>query len=170
MAAMGRDPGTPVLAARLTNATQSEMRQVLLILLGGAGCIALGLAYALHAFGPTEAQVVLWGWVSIWLGMALAPLTVGIRHSGSRVIKGIAGLGWGFVLLLQLPPILLWFAFHGSGISDGTPPSSFVAHWAYAIPHVGILATSVAIAGDLWTWPVAKQSTRSRLPRAQARE
>lgn len=103
MAAMGRDPGMPVLAARLTNATPSEMRQVLLIFLGGAGCISLGLAYVLHAFGPTEAQGVLWGWVSIWLGLALASLTVGIRHSASRIINGI---------------------------SDGTPPSSFVAHWA----------------------------------------
>lgn len=41
------------------------MRGVLLIFLGGAGCVSLGLAYVLHAFGPTEAEVVLWGRVSI---------------------------------------------------------------------------------------------------------
>jgi hypothetical protein len=160
----------PLLAARLIDATQAKMRRILLIFLGGAGCISLGLAYVLHAFGPTEAEVVCWGWVSIWLGLALAPLTVGIRHSSSRIIRGIAALGWCFAALLQLPPILLWFAFHGSGISDGTPPSAFVAHWAYAIPHLAVLAASVVILGDLWTRPVLRQCTRNRLPHAKARE
>jgi len=140
------------------------MRRVLLIFLGGAGCISLGLAYVLHTFGPTEAEVVLWGRVSIWLGLALAPLTVSLESSSPRIIRGLAGLGWGFVALFQLPPILLWFVFHGSGISDGTPPSAFVAHWAYAIPHLAVLATSLAILYSLWTQPAPRQGARRRLP------
>ena len=101
--------------------------------------------YVLHAFGPTEAEVVLWGRVSIYLGLAVVPLTVGAWRSHSRIIKGVAGLGWGIVALLQVPPILLWFAFHGSGISDGTPPSTFVAHWAFSLPHLALLAASAAM-------------------------
>jgi len=118
---------------------------VLLIFLGGAGSISLGLAYILQTFGPTEAEVRLWGRVAICLGFALIPLTVRIRYGSPRVIKGVASLGWGIVALLQAPPILLWFTFHGSRISDGTPTSTFVAHWAYAIPHAAVLATSVSI-------------------------
>ena len=96
--------------------------------------------------------MVLWGWVSIYLGLAVVPLTVGAWRSNSRIIQGIVGLGWGILALLQVPPILLWFAFHGSGISDGTPPSAFVAHWAYSIPHLAVLAASVAMVRNLLSW------------------
>jgi hypothetical protein len=122
-------------------------------MLGSAGSIALGLTYVLHAFGPTEAEVVLWGWVSIYLGLAVVPLTVGAWRSHSGIIEGVAGLGWGIVALLQVPPILLWFAFHGSGISDGTPPSTFVAHWAYSIPHLAVLVASAAMVRKLLARP-----------------
>jgi hypothetical protein len=122
-------------------------------LLGGAGSIALGLTYVLHAFGPTEAEVVLWGRVLIYLGLAMVPLTVGAWRSHSRIIQGVAGLGWGIVALLQILPALLWFTFHGSGISDGTPPSTFVAHWAYSIPHLALLAASVAMVRSLLARP-----------------
>ena len=142
---MGRNSGAPVLAAWLTKGALTEMRWGLLIFLGSAGSVSLGLAYVLQAFGPTEAEVRLWGQVAICLGFALAPLAVCIRHGSPRVLKGIAGLGWSTVALLQVLPILLWFTFHGSGISDGTPTSTFVAHWAYAIPHVAVLITSVSI-------------------------
>ena len=140
--------------------TLREVRGALPGLLGGAGSIALGLAYVLHAFGPTEAQVVLWGWVSIYLGLAVVPLTVGACRSHSRIIQGVAGLGWGIVALLQVPPILLWFAFHGSGISDGTPPSTFVAHWAYSIPHLALLAVSAAMVFTL----LPRSGSRPRKP------
>lgn len=137
------------------------MRQVLLALFGGAGCIALGLAYVLHVFGPTEAEVACWGRVSIGLGFALAPLTAIIRRSSPRLARGMAGLGWGAGALLQAPPILLWFAFHGSGISDGTPPSAFVAHWAYALPHLAVLLLCGANVHGLGMLPRAGPRIRS---------
>jgi len=158
LAAMGCDPGMPVLAARLTHGALRRARGTLPGLLGSAGSIALGLTYVLHAFGPTEAEVVLWGRVSIYLGLAVVPLTVGAWRSHSRIIQGVAGLGWGIVALLQVPPVLLWFAFHGSGISDGTPPSTFVAHWAYSIPHLALLAASAVMVRTL----LARRTCRSR--------
>lgn len=132
------------------------MRVALLVLPGGAGSIALGLTYVLHAFGPTEAEVVLWGRVSICIGLAEIPLTVSVWHGNSRIMKDLVGLGWGIGALLQAPPILLWLAFHGAGISDGTPPSAFVAHWAYAIPHVAVLAASAAMMWSLLARPVCR--------------
>ncbi len=153
LAAMGCDPRMPVLAVRLTRRALAGPGQSLLLSLSGAGPIALGLTYVLHAFGPTEAEVALWGRALICLGWALVPLTVGVWRSNSRFIKGIATLGWSIVVLLQIPPVLLWFAFHGSGISDGTPPSTFVAHWAYSIPHLAVLAASVAMVRNLLSQP-----------------
>jgi hypothetical protein len=152
----------PVLAARLTYSDPRGVRSALPGLLGGTGSIALGLTYVLHAFGPTEAEVVLWGWVSIYLGGAVVPLTVSAWRSNSRIIKGVASLGWGSVAMLQILPVLLWFAFHGSGISDGTPPSTFVAHWAYSIPHLVVLAASVPMVLSLLARPTC--GSRSREP------
>lgn len=160
---MGCDPGMPVLAARLTDGALREVRGTLPGLLGAAGSIALGLAYVLHAFGPTEAEVVLWGRVLICLGWTLVPLTVGAWRSNSRFMKGIATLGWGTVALLQVPPVLLWFAFHGSGMSDGTPPSTFVAHWAYSIPHLAVLTASVAMVRNLLAQPACGSFPRKPL-------
>ena len=164
LAAMGCDPGMPVLAARLTHRILRGVRGALPGLLGGAGSIALGLTYVLHAFGPTEAEVVLWGRVSFCLGWAVVPLTVSAWRSHSRIIQGAAGLGWGILSLLQILPVLLWFTFHGSGISDGTPPSTFVAHWAYSLPHLALLAASVAMVRNLLTRPTCGSHTRKRLP------
>ena len=146
---LGCDPGMPVLASRLKHRALRGVRGTLPGLLGSAGSIALGLMYVLHSFGPTEAEVVLWGRVLIYLVLVVVPLTVGAWRSNSRSIKGVASLGWSMVALLQIPPILLWFAFHGSGISDGTPPSTFVAHWAYSIPHLALLAASAAMVRTL---------------------
>ena len=163
MGAVGRDPGMAVLATQLKRRAHAQFQSNLLLTLGGAGSIALGLAYVHHAFGPTEAEVVLWGRISIWLGLTLFLLTVGFRHSKSRAVKGLLGLGWGIVALLQLPPILLWLALHGSGISDGTPPSAFVAHWAYAIPHVAVLAASAATVWSLLMQPTCGSRSHGQL-------
>jgi hypothetical protein len=89
--------------------------------------VALGLPYLMSAFGPTEAEVRVWG----WLCLALVCAAIG---------------------MLQVPAALLWFLFHGSGISDGSPPSAFVAHWAYALPHLALLALSVLAAARLLGW------------------
>jgi hypothetical protein len=44
--------------------------------------------------------------------------------------------------VLQILPIALWWQFHRQGISDGTPPSAFVAHWGFSAPHIALLAIS----------------------------
>ena len=121
------------------------MKKVIVMLVGGVGAILLGLPYILHTFGPTEAEVVSWGKVSLYTGVVLALLSVGIGRSTKRIPRSILALGYLFLALLQALPIFLWFTFHGAGISDGTPPSSFVAHWGYAIPHLALLIVSLVV-------------------------
>ena len=127
------------------------MKNINLMVIGGVGAIVLGLPYMYRAFGPTEAEVVLWGKVSLYIGIVLVLLSLVAGHKRARVvIKPILGLGYLILSVLQVPPIFLWFLFHGSGISDGTPPSSFVAHWGYAIPHIILLTICVFILSGLF--------------------
>ena len=55
----------------LTRANRGPRGRCTLLILTALGSTAIGLPYILHAFGPTEAEVVAWGWVSVWLGGAL---------------------------------------------------------------------------------------------------
>jgi hypothetical protein len=119
------------------------------MLLGGFGAILLGLPYIFHPFGPTEAKVVTWGEVSLCMGVALLFLAAGLGCSKKRLAEVALAFGYLSLALLQVPPVALWFTFHGSGISDGTPPSTCVAHWGYSVPHVVLLVASLMVVGDV---------------------
>jgi len=119
------------------------MKKVAVMLVGSIGAILLGLPYIFHAFGPTEAEVTSWGEVSLYTGIVLTLLALAIGRTTKKLFRGILALGYLFLALLQVLPIFLWFTFHGTGISDGTPPSPFVAHWVYAMPHLAILVISL---------------------------
>ena len=123
--------------------------RITVILLGGFGGILLGLPYIFHAFGPTEVQVVIWGEASLGTGVVLLFLAIGLGRSKKTFAKVDLAFGYVILALLQVPPVVLWFAFHGSGISDGTPPSAFVAHWGYSVPHLVLLGTSLMVIYDL---------------------
>ena len=127
--------------------------KMLMMLVGGIGAILIGLPYIFHAFGPAEAEVVTWGWISVYMGASLMLLSIGIGRSNKRVAKIFLSLGYIGLGLFQVLPILLWFAFHGSGISDGAPQSAFVAHWLYSIPHVALLVVSLMVPYQLWRLP-----------------
>ena len=111
--------------------------------------ILLGLPDILHAFGPTEAEVVTWGEVSLYTGAILVVLSIGIGRSQKRPAKVVLAIGSVVLALLQVPPVFLWLAFHGAGISDGAPPSTFVAHWGYSIPHLVLLIVSLMVLYNL---------------------
>lgn len=119
------------------------------MLAGAIGGVLLGLPYIFHAFGPTEAEVARWGVVCALAGIVLLPPAVGMGRSSSKYLKVGLGSGYAALALIQVPPIFLWLAFHGAGISDGTPPSGFVAHWGYALPHLAALIVCLKAARQL---------------------
>lgn len=94
--------------------------------------IIVGLTYVKGIYGPTESEVALWGFISITIGIITS-----IIGSKSNFLNGFICI---LNIAMQILPISLWFSFHGSGISDGTPPSNFIAHWAFSLPHILILA------------------------------
>lgn len=79
------------------------------------------------------------------MGVVLLFLAIGLGRSKSILAKVALAFGYVILALLQVPPVVLWFAFHGSGISDGTPPSTFVAHWGYSVPHLVLLGASLMV-------------------------
>lgn len=129
--------------------------------LAGLGTVLLGLLYTNHAFGPTEAEVVDWGRIAIVLGAILgvgAIVAARVRHA---VVVLFLAIDCAAVAALQVPPIGLWILFHGTGISDGSPPSAFVAHWAYGLPHVAVAAAGLYAMLGLLRHARAKPNTPS---------
>lgn len=100
-----------------------------------------GLLYLFQVFGQTESEVVTWGLVALVLGGILVFHSL-IKVKFNAAIENVLVF---VVLLIQLPAILLWFTFSGSSISDGTPPSNFVAHWIFATPHIVIVLFAIII-------------------------
>ncbi|WP_432666733.1 hypothetical protein R9X47_10270 [Wukongibacter baidiensis] len=100
--------------------------------------IIVGLMYVNGIYGPTESEVVFWGFISIIIGIIIAVI-------GNKSIL-LNCMLYSVNIAMQVLPISLWFTFHGRGISDGTPPSNFIAHWIFSLPHILILALcSIAI-------------------------
>lgn len=125
-------------------------QQQFILFIPPVGSILLGLPYPLGLFGPTEGEVAFWGIVSIVVG--LIGLGVIVLVENYRTLLARIGIGVGYLLiaLLQVLPIQLWWQFHGRGISDGTPPSWFVAHWLFAMPHLLLLIAGLIAMGMIF--------------------
>ncbi|MBM7553466.1 hypothetical protein [Thalassobacillus pellis] len=81
--------------------------------------IVTGLLYVFKVFGETEAIVHTWGILAVFIGVIIICLGV----FSQRITDLLAIILLFFLLLFQTPAIALWFIFHGSGISDGSPQS-----------------------------------------------
>lgn len=104
-------------------------------LLIGIGSMVLGYTYAHELYGVLESEVQQWGYLSEILGVVLFLLVLKSTHG--RFMSVILYLCLG----IQIPPIILWFIFHGSRITDAPPTMNdqFIAHWAFSIPHIILL-------------------------------
>lgn len=103
--------------------------------------ILTGLIYMLRLYGPTESEVATWGLIAAFLGGMVVYLALNPGKNSDINLKAVVV----FLSVIQIPPIYLWFIFTGSGISDGTPQSPFVAHWLYSLPHVLIVLVGLFI-------------------------
>jgi hypothetical protein len=112
----------------------------ILIALLSIGTILLGYSYAHEWYGRLESEVQYWGYLSEALGLILLILILP-RFKGVILTKVILFM----CLIVNIPPIILWFIFHGSRITDAPPTISdqFIAHWAFSVPHVILVAMCV---------------------------
>jgi hypothetical protein len=96
--------------------------------------VLTGLTYVLRLYGPTEVEVVNWGYLAIFLGIVTFVLP--LMKKKFPTVQTILVI---LLTVIQMPAIFLWIIFSGSSISDGSPASDFVASWLYAIPHIIIV-------------------------------
>jgi len=113
--------------------------------IGGLSIIT-GLIYLTYLYGPTEREVTLWGVVSIIFGLGVLGLLLIKNFEYYRVISVALNI---VLVCLQVLPIIMWFLFHGNGISDGTPQSDFVAHWVYSMPHIFLVILNIKSIRDI---------------------
>ncbi|MDD2246568.1 MAG: hypothetical protein PHC39_05755 [Proteiniphilum sp.] len=130
-----------------------QFQRSILISLLSIGNILLGYSYVHEWYGVLESEVQYWGYFSEVLGLLLLILAW-MPHKGNftRVILSIC-------LVIQIPPIILWFIFHGGEITDYVPAFSdqFVAHWAFSVPHILLAAMCV------YLLKLIKRNSASRL-------
>jgi len=124
-----------------------------LALLCGLVAIGVGLPYVFKAFGPSEHILVTWGKSTVLIGAALLLGSLLIKEKISRIQKLILALVCSGLAIMQVPPIILWFVFHGSGI-DEYNQSNFVAHWGYALPHAVLFLICVLTLYSLLSWKI----------------
>lgn len=115
-----------------------------LIVSCGVLAIVTGLVYIANLPGLTSdatGTTIRWGWLVLLGGMLALWLAVS-SNQGRRSRGVVVGLLMclGFIFLLQLPPIVAWFAFHGQVISGG--PVGPMGHWAWSLPHIVLAAAS----------------------------
>ncbi|MFZ5353131.1 MAG: hypothetical protein ACOZCL_10475 [Bacillota bacterium] len=110
----------------------SKQRIAAFIILGVLS-MSLGFTYLFGLYGPTESEVRTWGLIEAAIGLIIVLLGFTI---GSKYFRSLLAVILSVNVLLQILPTILWFSFHGYGISDGTPPSDFVARWYYSLPHI----------------------------------
>jgi len=116
-----------------------QFQKRILIILLTIGNILLGYSYVHEWYGVLESEVQYWGYFSEALGLLLLTSAwTPLKEILTRVILSIC-------LVIQIPPIILWFIFHGSEITDYTPAFSdqFIAHWAFSMPHIILAALCV---------------------------
>lgn len=108
--------------------------------------ILTGFLYAFELFGPTEPIVATWGSLAVIIGVGIVFLGIN-KHNIAKFIEMVIVF---FLVIIQTPPIFLWIAFNGRGISDGTPASNFVAHWIFGTPHILIALMGLVIIVSLF--------------------
>ncbi|GAA0499708.1 hypothetical protein GCM10008986_28670 [Salinibacillus aidingensis] len=108
--------------------------------------ILTGMLYLIGVFGPTESIVITWGFIELVVG----GIVVFLGINKNKIADFVEMVIVFSLVLIQAPAIFLWFAFNGNGISDGTPPTTFVAHWIFATPHLVTTLLGIVVIGYLF--------------------
>lgn len=118
-------------------------KDILLLIPGGLGTLLLGLPYIYRVFGPQEADVYSWGYLSLFTGLISLAITILTRNRDSRVFRSILGAIFVVTAIIQIPPIAAWSLLHGHlSLTDTPLEGAFRVHWAYSTPHIVVLILS----------------------------
>ena len=115
----------------------------------GALSLILGWVYWANLpnlTGDATPATGLWSRWALGFGLLVAVAGMAAHHLPGR-IRWVLVVTLGFLALLQVPPVLLWFLFHGQVISDG--PTGPMGNALWAVPHLAVAAGALATAGLL---------------------
>ena len=110
------------------------------IVIVGILSISLGLVYYLNLPQMTNDAIsttTLWGRVALLVGL-LTALSALSKRTG-WVISTLLVV----IVLLQIPPVALWFIFNGTIVGELGTPNAPVGHWAWAVPHILLAVLSI---------------------------
>ncbi|MBO8167618.1 MAG: hypothetical protein H0Z35_00375 [Thermoanaerobacteraceae bacterium] len=105
---------------------------------------AVGLVYIFNLpklTGDATWATVPWGWLALFIGVITLWVTIGEKRKQGfwRIILSV---DLGVMVLLQIPPVLLWFIFNEQVIGEPTTPSAPMGHWLWSVPHIALAIVS----------------------------
>ncbi|WP_031515443.1 hypothetical protein [Desulfofalx alkaliphila] len=115
----------------------------------GMGSMVIGLPYICYVFWDSKTEVFYWGLAAIFLGLALIAISVAVSHMDNTFTRLILAMGYSTLVLLQIPPVVFWLAYHGSSVSGANSPLALKAHWCLAIPHIALIVAGVLVVVSL---------------------
>lgn len=104
--------------------------------------LCLGLMYLANVPGLTRDATVatrLWGASAVFLGLVVVALA--IRTTAPRWQMWTTAIVLLGVTLMQLPPMILWVAFHNQVVADG--PVGPVGNVLGALPHFVVVVAAL---------------------------
>jgi hypothetical protein len=110
-----------------------------------AATALIGLPYLLSVFGTTMPVVQDWGTVTLLIGAMLGVLTALFGEEPQSYQGAALSLGFGLSAASQVLPIFVMIFFHGYSLAEATTSRAFVAHWAYALPHLVVFAVTLIV-------------------------
>ncbi len=110
-----------------------------------AATAVVGLPYLLGIFGTALPVVQDWGTVTLLIGVALGVLTAFFGRDPQSYRGAALSFGFGISAASQVLPIFVMVFFHGTSLAETMKPTAFVAHWAYALPHLALFAVTLVV-------------------------
>jgi len=98
--------------------------------------VIMGLIYIFNPYNLTSdaaPTTAFWGKIAVLAGIIALLAVKGLKRN-LRLRKLILSIDLMAIILLQLPPVFLWFVFNGTIVSDG--PGGPHGRWFWSIPHI----------------------------------
>ncbi|MBM7854325.1 small-conductance mechanosensitive channel [Desulfohalotomaculum tongense] len=116
-----------------------------LMVFSGISSMVIGLPYILKIFSSVKTELTSWGIASVFIGFLLIASAVAVSHINTKIIRAVLALEYSVLVLLQVPPVMLWLSENSTYIAVGTGSGQLAGHWAFSIPHLVLMLMGVAV-------------------------